>query len=134
MPSFVDPIRRRVPRLVIITSLVPSASVWRATALAIPDVGLAAFFIGGPLAPIAGAATPWYVLGAVILAGACRTLDIEGWGIPIRGGLPGRAGAVFGGRGAAVAAAGQLLERVLFASLMAMVFGRYLAALPVWLF
>jgi magnesium transporter len=123
-----------VPPLVVVTTLVRSASVWRAAALAIPDVGLAVFFIGGTLAAVAGAAAPWYVLAAVGVAVACRTLDIEGWGIPVRGGLVGRAGEAYGPRGAAIAAAGQLLERVVFASLMAMVFGRYLAALPVWLF
>ncbi len=86
------------------------------------------------MASAAGATGPWYVLAAILLGLACRTLDIEGWGIPIRGGLVGRAGAAFGPRAAAVAAAAQLLERVLFASLMSVVFGRYIAALPIWLF
>jgi hypothetical protein len=133
VPSIVDPIRRLVP-LVMVPSLVPSASVWRAAMLSLPDIGVAVFFIAGSLAPIVGTAAPWYVLAAVALAAACRTLDIEGWGVPIRGGLCGRAAAAFGPRGAGVAASAQLLERVLFASLMALVFGRYLAALPVWLF
>src|SRR5262249_41977741 len=37
-------------------------------------------------------------------------------------------------RAASAAAAAQLLERVLFAAFMALVFGGYIAALPVWLF
>ena len=71
---------------------------------------------------------------AVLLGLACRTLDVEGWGLRIAGGLPGRAGAAFGPRAAAVAASAQLLERILFAALVALIFGHYFAALPLWLF
>ena len=134
IPSLVNPIRRRVANVLVITSFMQSPSVWRAAALAIPDVGLAVFFVGGIAATAAGRAAPWYVLAAVLMGLACRTLDIEGWGVPVRGGLVGRAGAAFGPRAAAGAAAAQLLERILFGSLMAVVFGRYVAALPVWLF
>ena len=35
----------------------------------------------------------WLVAIAVLLSVACRTLDVEGWGLRIAGGLPGRAGA-----------------------------------------
>src|SRR5262245_7815154 len=103
IPSLVNPIRRRVPRVLVLTSFVASPSVWRAAALAIPDVGLAVFFIGGVMVSVAGSQAPWYVLVAMLLGLACRTLDIEGWGIPIRGGLVGRAGAAFGPRVAAAA-------------------------------
>ena len=45
------------------------------------------------------AAAPWFVLAAVLLGLACRTLDIEGWGLFIPGGLVGRAGLAFGPQG-----------------------------------
>ena len=112
------------------TPLIKFASSWRAAALAMPDVGVAPFFIAGVTSAAAGTYAPWFVLGAVLLSLACRTLDIEGWGLPVRGGAVGRAGVAFGPRAAAVAAAAQLLERVLFASLVCLVFGRYLAAVP----
>ena len=67
IPSLVDPIRRRVPRVLVVTTFVKSPSVWRAAALAIPDVGLAVFFIGGVMASAAGPAGPWYVLAAILL-------------------------------------------------------------------
>ena len=106
------------------------ASAWRAAALAIPDVGVAAFFIAGIAVSGAGGLAPWFVLSAVLLSLACRSLDIEGWGLLVQGGTVGRAGLAFGPRAAAVAAAAQLLERVLFASLVCAVFGAYVAALP----
>ncbi|MEQ1907768.1 MAG: magnesium transporter [Vicinamibacterales bacterium] len=129
MAPFAEPLRRRVP-VFLTTPFVSFASAWRAAALAIPDVGVAAFFIAGIAAAGAGGLAPWFVLAAVLLSVACRTLDIEGWGLLVRGGMVGRAGLAFGPRVAAVAAAAQLLERVLFASLVSLVFGQYVAALP----
>lgn len=128
------PLRRRVPVVFVPTALLKFASAWRAAALSLPDVGIAVFFIAGVSTSGAGTLAPWFVAAAVLLGLACRTLDVEGWGVRIPGGLAGRAGAAFGPRAAAVAAASQLLERVLFAGLAALVFGHYLAALPMWLF
>ena len=130
MASFTEPIRQRVPVVHLTSPFIKFASAWRAAALAIPDVGVAAFFIAGVATAGAGSLAPWFVLAAVLLSVACRTLDIEGWGLPVRGGTVGRAGLAFGPRAAATAAAAQLLERVLFASLVCLVFGRYVAALP----
>ena len=126
--------RARVPIVLVSTTLLKFASAWRAAALAIPDAGIAVFFIAGVATSGGGALAPWFVLLAVLLGLACRTLDVEGWGIRVPGGVVGRAGAAFGPRAAAAAAASQLLERVLFAALAALVFGHYLAALPMWLF
>ncbi len=134
MPSFIPPLRARVPVVLVPTTLLKFASAWRAAALSIPDVGVAVFFIAGVATSGAAALAPWFVAAAVLLGLACRTLDVEGWGLRIGGGLPGRAGVAFGPRAAAVAASAQLLERVLFAALVALVFGHYVAALPMWLF
>ncbi len=133
MPSFTQPLRRRVTVVHLTAPFVKFASAWRAAALAIPDVGVAAFFIAGVATTGSGRLAPWFVLAAVLLSLACRTLDLEGWGLPVRGGTVGRAGLAFGPRAAATAAAAQLLERVLFASLVCLVFGRYIAALPIQL-
>ncbi|MGE3518853.1 MAG: magnesium transporter, partial [Vicinamibacterales bacterium] len=133
MPSFIPPLRGRVPVVLVTTRLLTFASAWRAAALAIPDVGIAVFFIAGIATTGAGLLAPWFVLGAVLLGLACRTLDVEGWGVLVRGGLVGRAGLAFGPKAAAAAAAAQLLERVLFASLVSLVFGHYVAALPMGL-
>ncbi len=134
MPSIFQRSRSRIPVVLVSTTLLKFASTWRAAALAIPDIGIAVFFIAGVAASGAGVSAPWFVLAAVLLGLACRTLDVEGWGLFIPGGLAGRAGLAFGPRAAAAAAAAQLFERVLFASLVAVVFGHYAAALPVKLF
>ena len=130
MPSFIQPLRARVPVVLVSTTLLKFASAWRAAALSIPDVGIAVFFIAGMATTGAGVLAPWFVAAAVLLGLACRTLDVEGWGVRVPGGLVGRAGLAFGPRAAAVAAAAQLLERLLFAGLVSLVFGHYLAALP----
>ncbi len=134
MPSFIPSFSARVPVVLVPPTLLKYASAWRAAALAIPDVGVAVFFIAGVATSGAGIVAPWFAAAAVLLGLACRTLDVEGWGLRITGGLPGRAGTAFGPRAAAAAAASQLLERVLFAGLAALVCGHYLTALPVWLF
>ena len=115
MPSLIPPLRARVPVVLAPTTRLHFASAWRAAALSIPDVGIAVFFIAGVATAGAGGLAPWLVAIAVLLGLACRTLDVEGWGLRIAGGLPGRAGAAFGPRAAAVAASAQLLERILFA-------------------
>jgi hypothetical protein len=120
--------------VLVTTTLLKLASAWRAAALSIPDVGVAVFFIAGVATSGAGVLAPWFVAAAVLLGLACRTVDVEGWGIRVKGGLPGRAGVAFGPKAAAVAASAQLLERVLFAALVSLVFGHYIAALPMWLF
>ncbi len=122
--------RPRVPDIHLAIPTVKFTSAWRAAALAIPDVGVAAFFIAGTATAAAGTVAPAIVLAAVLLSLACRTLDIEGFALPVRGGLVGRAGVAFGARAAATAAAAQLLERILFAGLVCLVFGRYVSALP----
>src|SRR5262245_27109452 len=134
MPSLFPPLRTRVPVVLVTTTLQKLASTWRAAALSIPDVGVAVFFIAGVATSGAGVLAPWFVAAAVLLGLACRTMDVEGWGVHIRGGLPGRAGVAFGPQAAAIAASAQLLERVLFAGLASLVFGHYVAALPMWLF
>jgi magnesium transporter len=134
MPSIIQRTRSRIPVVLVSTTFLKFASAWRAAALAIPDVGIAVFFIAGVATAGSGGAAPWFVLAAVLLGLACRTLDVEGWGSFIPGGLVARAGLAFGPRAAAAAAAAQLLERILFASLVSMVFGHYAAALPVRLF
>jgi magnesium transporter len=131
---FNPPLRSRIPVVVVPTTLLRFASAWRAAALAIPDVGVAVFFIAGVATAGAGLPAPWFVLAAVLLGLACRTLDVEGWSLRVRGGLVGRAGTAFGPKAAAAAAASQLLERVLFAGLMSLVFGHYIASLPLPLF
>ena len=134
MPGLIPPLRARIPVILAPTTFLRFATAWRAAALAIPDVGIAVFFIGGVATAGAGALAPWFAGAAVLLGFACRTLDVEGWGLRIPGGLPGRTGEAFGPRAAAVAASAQLLERLLFAALAALVFGHYVSALPVWLF
>ncbi len=134
MPSIFERTRNTIPVVLVPTALLKFASASRAAALAMPDVGVAVFFVAGVAFSASGLASPWFVLAAVLLGLACRTLDIEGWGLFIPGGLVSRAGLAFGPRAAAAAAAAQLLERLLFASLVSVVFGHYLAALPLPLF
>jgi magnesium transporter len=129
--SVLDGGRPRVPVFHLARPLLTLSSAWRAAALAVPDVGVAVFFIAGVAASGAGSLAPWFVLLGVALGLACRAVDLEGWGLPVPGGPVGRASTAFGPRIAATVAGAQLIERALFASLVCVVFGRYVAALPV---
>ena len=117
-------------RIVLATrALVSFASASRAAALALPDLGFAAFFIAATTDSSVGSAAPWFVLAAVLISLACRAIDIESWALFIPGGVAGRVERAFGPRASLVASAAVLLERLLAAALAAGVFGHYFATI-----
>ena len=102
-------------------------SVWRAAAFPIAQLGAAAFFIGGVVAPTLGASAGWFVLAATALAALLRAIDIESWAFLIPGGLVRRVANAFGGRAARAATAVTLVERLVFGALASVVVGHYIA-------
>jgi magnesium transporter len=121
--------RREVPIVLTASALLSFASAYRAAALALPDLGFAAFFIVAQLRTGVGAAAPWFVLAAVLVSIAIRRLDLESWALFIPGGLTGRVDAAFGARAATAAASVVIVERILLAALACVVFGHYAASL-----
>ncbi len=101
------------------------ASASRAAALAIPDLGFAAFYIAATVTADAGPSAPWLVLGAVAIGALCRAVDLESWALLVPGGIPGRVERAFGPRASLAASAAVLIERLLAASLACEVFGHY---------
>src|SRR5436190_20101229 len=96
---------RRVRVVLSSTAFLSFVSVWKAAALSIAELGVAAFFLIGVVLPGVGRPAPWLVLGACLLGPFVRTLDVESWSLPIPGGLVGRAKQAFGPRSGRVAAA-----------------------------
>jgi magnesium transporter len=121
--------KREVPIVLTASALLSFASAYRAAALALPDLGVAAFFIVAQLRRDVGAGAPWFVLAAVALGVAVRRLDLESWALFIPGGLTGRVDAAFGARAATAATAVVIVERILLAALACVVFGHYAASL-----
>jgi magnesium transporter len=121
--------KREVPIVLTASALLSFASAYRAAALALPDLGVAAFFIVAQLRTDVGAAAPWFVLAAVVLGVAIRRIDLESWALFIPGGLTGRVDAAFGARAATAATAVVIVERILLAALACVVFGHYAASL-----
>jgi magnesium transporter len=119
---------REIPIVLATTALVSFASVSRAAALALADLGVAAFFVGGVAKANLGDLAPWFVLAAVLVGLAFRAVDIESWALFIPGGLVGRVQDAFGPRGATIAAAAVLVERLLFTALACVVLGHYCSA------
>ena len=109
-------------------------SVWRATARALVELGIAAFFIAGAAWSSIGAAAPWFVLAAVVLAGAIRAADVEARALFVPGGLYGSVRETLGGLAAKIAASSLLVDRLVLGPLAAMVAGHYAAALAQMLF
>jgi magnesium transporter len=125
-----SPIPRRHPIRVVLssTALQPFMSVRKAAALAIAQLGVAAFFISG-IAPAAlGQSAVWFVLAATFLAAFARATDIESWALLIPGGFVGRIGTALGPRAAGIAKAAALVERVLLGVLASVVIGHYVAS------
>jgi len=128
-----SPIRRRHPIRVVLSSeaLLPFVSVGNVAALAIAQLGVAAFFIAGITRSALGDAAGWFVLAAAVLAWFARAIDLESWALLVPGGFVGRVTLAFGARVAELAAAAALIERLLLGALAAVVVGHYLSGVAV---
>jgi magnesium transporter len=120
---------RRVRVVLSSTALLSFISVWKATALALAELGVAAFFIAGTTQSVLGPATPWLVLAGCVLSVFVRAFDIESWALFVPGGLLGRAEQAFGSRATRLTAAAVLTERLLLTALACVVVGHYVASL-----
>jgi magnesium transporter len=108
-------------------ALLSFVSTWKASALAIAQLGVGAFVVAGLVVPALGPAAPWAVLGVALLSALIRAVDSESWALLIPGGLIGRLQRAFGPRALPLGAAAVLLERLLLAALAAVVIGDYAA-------
>jgi magnesium transporter len=123
--------RRQVRVILSSTALLSFTSVWKATALAFAELGVAAFFVMGVGQSFLGEWAPWFVLIACILGAYVRAIDIESWALFIPGGLVGRVDSAFGWRPARAAAAAIIAERLFLTALACVVAGRYAASFAV---
>ena len=89
MPSPIRP-RHHVRVLLSSTALQPFLSVRKAAALAIAQLGVAAFFVSGVARSQLGEAAGWFVLAATVLGAFVRAIDIESWALLIPGGFVSR--------------------------------------------
>ncbi|HEX5475336.1 MAG TPA: magnesium transporter [Vicinamibacterales bacterium] len=120
--------KREVPIVLAAAALQSFTTVSRAAALALPDLGFAAFFIAGITQAELGASAAWFVLAATLAGFGFRRLDIESWTLFIPGGLPGRAQAAFGPGTSTAASATVLVERLLLSALACSVVGHYITS------
>src|SRR4029453_2300230 len=123
--------RRRVRVVLSSTALLSFMSVRKAAALALAELGVAAFFIAGVSSATLGPSAGWFVLVAAVLAAFVRAIDIESWAVFIPGGFVGRVEYAFGPSLAGGAAATVLTERFLLAALAAVVVGHYASGVAV---
>ena len=126
----IDP-RRRVRVVLSSTALLSFMSVRKAAALALAQLGAAAFFIAGVGTAVLGPRAGWFVLAAVVLAAFVRAIDIESWAVFIPGGFVGRVEYAFGPSLAGTAAATVLTERFVLAALAVVVAGHYASGVAV---
>jgi magnesium transporter len=128
IPSF----RTRRPIRVVLSSsaLLPFTSSSKASAEAIAQLGIAAFFAAG-ISTTLGPGAFWVVLIAAGLSAFARAMDVESWGLLIPGGFPSTVKQAFGPRAANAAAALALVERLLLAALASVVCGHYLVNVSV---
>jgi magnesium transporter len=117
---------RRPVRVVLgATALLSFMSVWKASALAVAELGAGAFFVATVVGPGLGGWTPWVVLAACAVGVFVRSADIAAWALFVPGGLIGRARHAFGLRTARIAAGAVLAERVLLAALACVTVAHY---------
>ena len=99
--------------------------MWRATALAVAELGAAVFFIPGVVQVAAGDLAPWLILAAAAFSVLVRAVDLESWALFIPGGSIGRIEQALGTRAARAGAAARFTERLLLAALACVVAGHY---------
>jgi magnesium transporter len=131
--SFPPPSRplRQVRVVLSSTALLSFVPSWKASALALSELAVSAFFVIGILAPVLGQQAIWMVVGMFAVSVLVRSIDIESWGLFLPGGLAGRARSAFGPNAGAFAAAAAMSERILLAALAAAIVGRYGADLVI---
>ncbi len=117
--------RRQIRVILSSTTLLSFMSVRKAAALAIAQLGVAAFFVAGIARSSLGDSAAWFVLAAAIVGAFVRAIDLESWALLIPGGAVARVQQAFGPRAAKGAAAAGLVERLLLAALAAIVIGQY---------
>ena len=125
-PSFPQP-AQQIRVFLSKTPLSRYQPVWKSSAIAFAELGAGACFAAGVINAHLGAWAAWALLAGWVFGAFVRTIDVESWGLLIQGGLPGRVGLAFGPRARRVATAATLLERLLFAALVSMVVGHYVA-------
>src|SRR6266516_2983307 len=126
--------KRKVRVVLSTTALLSFMSVSKATALALAELGIAAFFVIGVARSVIGESAPWFVLVACALSALVRCIDIESWAFFIPGGLIGRTERVFGPRVANIATAAVLTERLLLVALACALCGQYAVSFgAVWM-
>ena len=118
-------------RVILSATVLPFISVRKAAALAVAQLGIAAFFVAGPARSALGDSAAWFVLAAAATAALVRAIDIESWALFIPGGVVGRVKLAFGASAAKAAAAAGLIERFLLAALACVVVGQYAASVAV---
>ena len=123
--------RRRARVVLSSTALLSFMSVRKAAALALAQLGIAAFFVPGITSAAVGPAAGWFVLAAVVLAACVRAVDIESWAVFIPGGVVGRVSQAYGPAWSGFAAAVVASERFLLAALAVVVIGHYASSVAV---
>jgi hypothetical protein len=129
-PSSIGP-RHPIRVVLSSTALLPFMSIRRAAALAIAQLGVAAFFIPGVSRSALGDSAGWFVLAVAVLAGLIRAIDIESWARLIPGGFISRVRQAFGPGATRVAAAAALVDRLLLGALACVLIGHYAAGVSV---
>ena len=117
--------RRQIRVVLSSTALLSFMSVRKAAALAVAQLGVAAFFVAGTTRSALGDSAAWFVLAAAVMGAFVRAIDIESWALLIPGGAVARVHQAFGARAAKAAAAAGLVERLLLAALACVVIGQY---------
>ena len=116
---------RRVQVVLSAATSTSLRSIWKAAALPLAELGIAACFIAGIAHAGIGEFSPLFVASACFLGLFARAVDVEGWALLVPGGMVGRAERAFGSRLARLTTAAALAERLLLASLASVLAGHY---------
>ena len=114
------------PVIVVGSVMFSFISYWRVAAVVLCDMASTAFYIGGIVEQVIGAAAPWFILAVMLFSFAMGTVYIESCSLFVRGGVYRVVKEALGGLPAKTAVSALLFDYILTGPISSVSAGQYL--------
>src|SRR5579872_5051913 len=120
---------KAAPVIVVSSVMLSFISYWRVAAVVLCDMASTAFYIGGIVEQLIGAAAPWFILAVMLFSYAVRSVYIESCSMFVRGGVYRVVKEALGNLPAKGAVSALLFDYILTGTISAVSAGQYLTGL-----
>src|SRR5579872_36727 len=120
---------KAAPVIVVSSVMLSFISYWRVAAVVLCDMASTAFYIGGIVEQLIGAAAPWFILAVMLFSYAVRSVYIESCSMFVRGGVYRVVKEALGNLPAKGAVSALLFDYILTGPISSVSAGQYLTGL-----